>query len=166
MLFRTVKRRTIWKEATAEIVDVEFQDASSGQVDLKPSFYVIEDHSVVQIAAEHVATASMTPQSTGPDYVDLVDAEGALASQCPTEPDIFSFASMMHHEVCFSSEADLVAFLDARRERWIRSKVQKWSVVDYAIARRKECDAEWDVVFRGTRGLEWNKKCDEREGIS
>lgn len=163
MLFRSVRRRTVWKEAAEEIVAVEFQDRESGEVDLNPSVYVVEATDNVRIAAEHTATASLLLTKKRLPYVDLVDTLGGFEADSPTDPIHFELASTAHRELMFASIQALRTFLEARIQRWTVDQTPKWSLVDYVVDRRREDDREWLAFFTTGRGQQWSTKCDERE---
>lgn len=162
MIFRSIQRRSVWKEPADEIVAVEFQDRVTGRTDLRPSVYEIDAQRVVRIAAEHSATAGLRPTKKGLAYVDLRNGAGASVADTPTDPQRFEFASDAHRELVFGSEADLRAFI-ANRQPLVTGKTPQWGVLDYVVERHRQGDDEWGAFLQSPEGAGWATKCSERE---
>lgn len=165
VVLRLAYRRTSWEALDVQtILDAEFR-GHDGQVDLRPSVYVLESRDradIVQTHAEHAASFCTSPPNGGV-HADL----NGLTPRSPVQSEgtaKFAHARQTHHEVILQNEDELReligAFLASATGR--RHNVSRNDLLDYANERWDMNDLEWRRALAEEPGQGWATKLKKR----
>jgi len=165
LVVRLGRRRAAWEKTDPrEIADVEFQDRSTGALDLRPSVYVVQAEPadlrslVVRVRAEHSASFMSPPRPVGTleFNVDGATSASLVPSAGATK---FQYANSVHAELLLHSADELFALIATLlAEREARSiPIPGNDVLAYVNARQAANDPEWTPVVGpvGAEQGEW-----------
>ncbi len=161
LVVRLGRRKTAWEKTDPrEIADVEFQDRSTGGLDLRPSVYVITAEPadlrplVVRVRAEHSASFMSPPRPVGTLEFNVDGATTAQLQPSAGETK-FQYANSIHAELLLQSIDELLALIATLRlERDARAiSVSGNDVLAYVDARQAANDPEWTAIV-GPAGAE------------
>lgn len=165
LVVRLGKRRAAWEKTDPrEIADVEFQDRSTGGLDLRPSVYVVSAEAadlhaqVVRVRAEHSASWMSPPRPVGTMEFNLEGATTAPLEQSLGETK-FQYANSVHAELLLRSIDDLLSLITTLlAERDTRAiALTGAEVLGYVEGRQVAGDPEWTVIIGpvGAEQGEW-----------
>ena len=154
---RLGRRRTSWELADARaIAQVEFQDHSTGGLDLRPSVYVLKADAsalpelALRARTEH-SVSFLSPPTGGFAPGDL-RAEGLGATSVASPGNTrFEFTTEVHAELHLPDEMALLHLVDALKTDFVRRHLptSQAQVLAFIAARLDAKDAEWERVLNG-----------------
>lgn len=157
VFLRCGRRRTAWEPGVEaeELYGAEFKNRRTGEPDLCPSVYFVENKRdlIIRVHAEHAASIPLNPPRASVNldlsgWSKYTDSEGACS---------FEFARRCHRELLFSSKSALMEFLSlVATEITSRSYVTRGKeLLGYARSKIGSSDEEWVRFCESGKGENW-----------
>ena len=162
MLVKSIHTVDPWEKVDLEEV-CRLDFSRGGKIRIDVSAYDVKDRAaLVQVAAEHLATANMYLAS-----VKMIDVSGVLVGAMPEDPGDhgFSFIRSVHRHEELPDEQSVRTFA-AKLLGDFKGRYQfiaKQEIRDHVKAKKKAGDPEWDAFIKGgpadSAWKKWWDKC-------